>query len=189
MQKSSDIAEKLVKADKRIKVIHHAENMGLSAARNTGISAAKGDYIVFLDSDDLIAISKLDKQLSHIRESLSDISYSDFAYIIKSKFINRNTKFNDKNAYSELIKKWEKDLSIAIHCFMFKKEVFKKVGVFDTNLPNHEDWDFHIRCAKSELKFSHLPIITAYYRIHDNSMAQDGKKMEAGKKMIEKRYR
>lgn len=53
LDKSGEICEKLSRQDERIKVIHK-ENGGLSDARNVGVRGAKGNYVVFVDSDDLI---------------------------------------------------------------------------------------------------------------------------------------
>lgn len=49
-----DICEKYALKDTRFKVIHHPENRGLSAARNTGIANATSDYLMFVDSDDYV---------------------------------------------------------------------------------------------------------------------------------------
>ena len=49
-----EICERYARADARFKVIHHTENRGLSAARNTGIAQASADYLMFADSDDWV---------------------------------------------------------------------------------------------------------------------------------------
>ena len=55
---SGDICDEWVKKDKRIRVVHQ-ENRGVSRARNRGIEEAKGEYIVFVDSDDTIGVEHL----------------------------------------------------------------------------------------------------------------------------------
>lgn len=54
LDKSAEIAEKAAETDQRIRVVHHEENQGLSAARNTGMEAARGEYIWFMDPDDYV---------------------------------------------------------------------------------------------------------------------------------------
>ena len=66
------ICDEYAKAHNNIKVIHHSENKGLSATRNTGISAAKGQYITFMDSDDYIDCNLLEKVKASLTENPAD---------------------------------------------------------------------------------------------------------------------
>lgn len=60
---SVDIIKRAQKSDKRIKLLHNEKNSGAGISRNTGVKAAKGDYLCFLDADDLWHPEKLERQL------------------------------------------------------------------------------------------------------------------------------
>jgi glycosyltransferase involved in cell wall biosynthesis len=68
------------KRDSRIKVIHK-ENGGLSSARNAGIDAAEGNYICFIDSDDYIAETMIQKLYSALKNQGADMSLCGFTYV------------------------------------------------------------------------------------------------------------
>ena len=70
---SAKILADYAKKDSRIKVIEHSVNQGLSAARNTGVAAATGDYIYYIDSDDMIAEKTLEILEWQIRCTRADI--------------------------------------------------------------------------------------------------------------------
>lgn len=63
-----EICEAWSRKDKRIRVFHHADNRGLSAARNTGLDMATGKYVTFVDSDDYIAPETLSHNLKRLQE-------------------------------------------------------------------------------------------------------------------------
>lgn len=70
---SSAICDEFAENDSRIRVIHK-ENRGVSAARNSGIEEAKGDFIVFVDSDDLIQKRMLQKMVAAITHYKTDLA-------------------------------------------------------------------------------------------------------------------
>ncbi len=70
---SSDQSVEILESfsDGRIRIIRHEHNRGVAAARNTGISAAEGEFLAFLDADDLMVPSRLENQLAFMNRDPS----------------------------------------------------------------------------------------------------------------------
>ncbi len=68
-----DVVEQMMTLDKRLRLVKHEKNIGLSQTRLTGLSEAKGDYIMFLDADDTIERDAVKKLLSRVEEASADI--------------------------------------------------------------------------------------------------------------------
>lgn len=102
---SGEIADQLSNNDSRIKVIH-VENGGAGKARNIGIAAAKGEYILFIDSDDYIEKDSL----LIIYKNILNTNKNDL-YLLKGKKIYNHSKpvdldtFSDYNYFNSLISK------------------------------------------------------------------------------------
>lgn len=78
---SLEIIEQFATEDSRIKVINLAENSGAAVARNTGIEAAQGQYLAFVDSDDVWDKDKLIRQISFMQKGDIAFSYTDFRLV------------------------------------------------------------------------------------------------------------
>lgn len=74
--RSSQIADDIAREHDRVTVIHK-ENGGLASARNTGLDAASGDYVAFVDSDDLITENCLPAILHELEDTKPDILFLD----------------------------------------------------------------------------------------------------------------
>ncbi len=161
---STDNTEEIVKSieDKRIIFLKHKKNKGASSARNTGIKNSKGEYISFIDSDDVWFPLKLEKQINIFRK-ISDeygVVFSSFFYIrydgqklilpghfSEKKLKNIMERFNIVNLSSSLI----------------KKEYILESGLFDERFPRLQDWEFFFRLTKVCLfKFIKEPLLEVY---------------------------
>lgn len=134
--KSYKIIEKYLKQDKRIKYLKNEKNSGPAITRNNGIENSKGDYIAFLDSDDLWKEEKLMNQINFMIENKLKISHGNYYFC---------------NLKGEIIKRVETDKEIDYKKLLFgnqfktmtmivKKEIIKKL--FQDI--KHEDYAFFL---------------------------------------------
>jgi len=144
---STDDTKEIVGAfGNRVKYRYQA-NKGISASRNFGLRLSKGDYIAFLDSDDLWKKAKLRMQMN-LMENLpqAKVCYTEEIWIRKGVRVNPKKKHQK---YSGWI--FDKVLPLcllSLSSALFKREVFEEVGHFDEELPVCEDYDFGIRVAQ-----------------------------------------
>ena len=124
---TEDISEvnKHIKKDKRIKLINLPENKGAAAARNIGMDNATGEYIAFLDSDDLFIKDKIKEQLKQMY--LTGYNVSHTSYI--RKYGKNEKKINSGELTGKVIPKIVKECHIATPTVMIKREYLKKQGV------------------------------------------------------------
>ena len=82
--KSGEICEEYAGKDGRVRVIHK-ENGGLSDARNAGLEQAAGEYFMFVDSDDYIAPTMIERLYNSIQSESADIAACNFCYVFDKK--------------------------------------------------------------------------------------------------------
>lgn len=80
-----DIISKYPRLESHIKVIHHSENKGLPAARNTGLNMAQGEYVVHVDGDDFVEPTMLEDLFSAVKKESADFAWSDYNVVFGEK--------------------------------------------------------------------------------------------------------
>ncbi|MDB5249645.1 MAG: glycosyltransferase [Segetibacter sp.] len=183
---TEEVVKELQKLDKRIKYIKK-ENGGLSSARNAGIKKATGEYIQFLDADDLIEKEKISGAVSEYQRSGDDklILYSSSRYfehgnkedllvLGRNDFISHVElkKLDSLSTQNTLLRK--RNLCV-ISAPVYPKKIFDSVGLFDENLKALEDWDLHLRCSNNGFIFHHHYVDegNTLIRLHNNSMMRN----------------
>ncbi|MBR8838295.1 MAG: glycosyltransferase [Stigonema ocellatum SAG 48.90 = DSM 106950] len=148
----------------------HQENQGVSAARNAGIRAAQGQYIAFLDDDDLWLPNKLEKQIACLESNPKiGLVYSDmFCFDENGVFPHTWAKANPTPPIQECWILFVRNF-IPTPSVVVRQECLDKVGLFDETLTTCEDYDLWLRIIeKWSVHFLNEPLVR--YRRSANSL-------------------
>ena len=159
--KSGNLISKWLEKDERFKYVV-TENKGVSYARNQGVSSAKGQFIMPLDGDDLLAERYLELGLEVLKKKPS----------IKLVYCKAE-KFGSETGEWKLPKYNFNDLLFVNSIFcsaIFKREDWKVIGGYDENmLYGLEDWEFWINLLKNGGEVLKLDYTGFFYRIKEVS--------------------
>ncbi|MBD1847853.1 glycosyltransferase [Cyanobacteria bacterium FACHB-63] len=173
--------------DPRVKVFCY-KNAGLSTSRNRGIAHATGEYVSFLDADDLWTPDKLKAQYEALQANpQAAVAYSWVDYIDETgKFfypgnhITANGYIYERMLLHNLLENGSNPL--------VRKQAFAEVGDFDPTLTSAEDWDMWLRLS-ARYDFVAVPIPQVLYRRSTHSMSTNTLKMETESlRMLEKAF-
>jgi len=155
--------------DSRLKVFSYP-NAGLAASRNRGTFHAVGEYISFIDADDLWTPDKLETQLKALQDNPeAAVAYSWTNYIDESgEFIRRGGYLTaNGDVYAKLL---VVDFLENGSNPLIRRQALIEVGGFDESLPAAEDWDILLRLA-AQYSFVAVPYPQILYRVSANSMS------------------
>ena len=138
------------------------ENRGPAAARNRGIERAKGDWIAFLDSDDVWKPGKLKAQADFFKRNPdSMIVQTEEIWIRNGRRVNPMKKH--KKYGGEIFEKCLALCMVSPSVVMIRRDLFEAVGVFDETLPACEDYDLWLRvAAEYRVGLIEKPYVTRY---------------------------
>ena len=189
---SMKIIERFCSEDSRIKLLNK-KNGGQGSARNLGIKNACGEYIAFLDSDDLWSSDKLEIQVNFLDQSSDvDVCFSqgvDFS-ASNEEVIPRNTPVGAMKV--ELFQKELYERSPIINSsVMVRRSILLEDFLFDESLQAKgvEDWDLWLRIALNGNRFAGLDERLVNYRIHDLGIHLNKVRMFEGKIYVYSKYK
>ena len=182
--KSNDSSKKkfLKFKDKRFYYFFSKKHNKLYKARNLAIKKSRGEYVCFLDTDDIWKTSKLKKQVNFLNKNKKvALVYTDYLIMKNSKIIGKISK--SKLLYSgEITQNLLDNYNIGILTIMIRKKILKKIK-FNNKLDIIGDFDLMLKISRSHLIGS-IQKALAVYRIHENNYSK--KKMNIHIKEIRK---
>ena len=168
---SSDNTEKIVKKylnDKRIKYFKFTKNQGPAAARNNSMKMAQGDYMAFLDSDDLWDLEKLEKQLKFMKKNNYNFTCTSYEQIAEEgNLLNKVIKSKKKANYNRILL----DCPVGNSTVMYN---VSKLGKFEVpNIRKRNDDALWLQILKKEKYIYGMEDILMKYRVRKNSVSSN----------------
>jgi glycosyltransferase involved in cell wall biosynthesis len=158
------------------------ENRGPSAARNAGITRARGEFIAFLDSDDLWLDEYLERQMSAVQRDALDFIYSDATLFGNSvpdgrTFMQISPSCNPVTFDNLLALK----SIVILSCTVARRETILKAGLFDETFWHCEDFDLWLRIAFRGAKMACWNEILARHQVRAGSLSGSPQSMRKGR--------
>ncbi len=148
--------------DKRISLINNNKICGAAYSRNIGIKQAKGDYIAFLDSDDLWVEDKLDKQLRFMQKG--NISFSCASYKIEG---TQNKVVRSPKIITH--KKLKRCNYIGCLTVIYKRDIYPEISIPDS-ITKRNDYAFWLKLTE-KAPCSYFDDVLGVYRKNKNSLS------------------
>jgi glycosyltransferase involved in cell wall biosynthesis len=174
----------LAEQDGRVRYVYQ-EHARLPAARNNGLRQCSGDYVQFLDADDLLETRKLERQVAYLEQHPEvDIVYGSVRYFGSERpdellysMAPANQRWMPETSgqgNAVLLKLVDRNI-LAVNSALLRRNIIADVGFFDEAVPLLEDWDYFIRCAawNKHFHFYNTQGTLALVRRHESSISQN----------------
>jgi len=153
--------------DRRIRLVGLESHQGISAALNRGLDLASGEWITFLDHDDVLEPDALFQNVKLLQENPGvDLIYSD------------EDKFTAQAFDSPILKPdWSPDFFLSCnylcHMIFLRRNLVRAVGGFQSQFDGSQDYDLLLRVSERTNRIHHIPRVLYHWRRSENSSASD----------------
>ncbi len=146
----------------------HQEKLGVHSARNRGTMHSRGEFLQFLDSDDLLRPDKLLEQAGELKSHRgSDVVYGEGQYLICiGPGEERAGRVIGLGASTDIIVSFVSGEWLPPFCYLSRRLAVQKCGPWDEATPYAEDFEYFIRMAINGARFLHKGGLNGYYRKH-----------------------
>ena len=182
------IVYEYAKADDRIVYTKLEENLGIAENTNAAIALATGDWIAFMDHDDLLAPDALYEAVSLMRRGTEKKTAVEHASLMCAQDENATYEMIytdedkvDMDGKTHFQPHFKPDINIDLlrsnnyitHFTMVSRELFERVGGIRTEYDGAQDYDFILRCVEQAKAVGHVPRILYHWRCHQESTASN----------------
>tara|TARA_B100000686_G_C16788388_1_gene976899 strand:+ start:188 stop:922 length:735 start_codon:yes stop_codon:yes gene_type:complete len=158
--------ENLIKIDNRIKLIINEKNLGAGESRNKGIKLSSGEFIAFIDSDDLWEKNKLEIQYNYLIQNKLKICHTEYKIIDKDNKEIGYRKSKKKLTFEDLLKSCD----IGLSTVLLKKELINDEVCF-ANTKTKEDYILWLKVAKLGIEIEIINQSLSKWRKLNNSLS------------------
>lgn len=183
-----EVLKELEYSDSRIKVISSKESLKIAENTNAAIDIATGDYIVFVDHDDILSVDALYECTKCINENQEvDMIYSD-----EDKVSMDGQTYFEPHFKPDLNVDLLCSVNYFCHLVVVKRQLLEQAGNLNGEYNGAQDYDFVLRCVEKTDAVYHIPKILYHWRAHMDSTAENPESkryaFEAGRRAIQKHY-
>ena len=177
-QKTEEVMKKY--NDPRVHYVQNEKNMGGAASRNVGIFMAKGEYIAFLDDDDMYLPDRLEAQYKQMVENDWDVSVMDGAtynYVTGDKVAERHQHLRNDMTRDELNRIHLLSHISGTNTFMYKTTFMQSIGGFE-DVPSCQEYMLMQKTLDANPRFGYIP------EIHIKNFMHPGEQLSTGVKKL-----
>ncbi len=162
---SVQVAQSYAQSDGRIRVVsRQGQRKGGNVCRNEGLALARGDYVIFLDSDDLLSEECLEHRVAAMNLA-PDCGFGVFQTELFTQTIgdrgllwNAFLNANDLHRFLSLDTVW------LVTAPIWRKPTLEKLGGFDEEVLSFQDWELHTRALIAGIKYFKKPTRDSFHR-------------------------
>ena len=153
--------------DRRIRLVRLESHQGISAALNRALDLANGEWVTFLDHDDVLEADALFQNVKLLQENPElDLIYSD------------EDKLTDQGFDSPILKPdWSPDFFLSCnylcHMIFLRRDLVREVGGFQSQFDGSQDYDLLLRVSERTKRIYHIPRVLYHWRRSENSSSSD----------------
>ena len=150
------------------------DNQGAAAARNTGLRAASGEYVAFLDADDIWLATFLEEQINFAKSTGADLVYSD-ALLVGESPLSGQTFMQVQPSRGAVTPEnlLAVNVTVLTSAVLARKKPILDVGLFDPKIRRGHDFELWFRLAKAGARFAYHPKVLAHHRIVESGLSGD----------------
>jgi glycosyltransferase involved in cell wall biosynthesis len=182
---SDDGSREIIKAYaekyENIRYIFHHKNKGVSQTRITALSNVTGDYVTYVDGDDIFLPNKLELESKLISETDANVAFSNNMYVAENdlndmKWVWMNSSLGIDRNTNLFVKTITRDFprTSLFRMELIEYSLLKEIGFHDPKLKIYEDYDLRIRLSQ-KAKFAYSDIVTSKIRINKAGLSKSKK--------------
>ena len=156
--------------DERVKLLSLPQNMGMADARNAGIHAAAGDFVTFMDCDDVSLPTRLERQVAYLEAHPEIGAAGTEGQLMSADMSQTLYRFKLPQSHPLIVFDTLAGVSFIYTTVMFRRELLQAVGGYEAGRRSGEERELPWRMLKrTDIRFANLPESLYLYRRHETS--------------------